>query len=189
MKEKHIERIESKEIFYEGLEEFAREKIRAHLQDLLEQEVSEWLGREKSERKVNVLEQPGYRNGYAKPRRFTTSLGTVQIQRPRVRDLGERFKSKVLPMFKRQTMQVRDLIPELYLHGLASGDFELALRHLLGEGLHCQHRRYNGSRRNGGENTSNGRALRLKRRNGPICGPTGFTSKQGLARTRRRCWW
>ena len=37
-------------------------------------------------------------------------------------------------MFKRQTKQVRDLIPELYLHGLASGDFELALRHLLGEG-------------------------------------------------------
>jgi transposase-like protein len=29
---------------------------------------------------------------------------------------------------------VRELIPELYLHGLASGDFELALRELLGEG-------------------------------------------------------
>ena len=65
-----------------------RSPIQEHLQDLLEQEVSEWLGREKSERKVNVLEQPGYRNGYAqKPRRFTTSLGTVQIQRPRVREL------------------------------------------------------------------------------------------------------
>lgn len=62
------------------------------------------------------------------------SLGTMEIQRPRVRDLGERFISKILPMFKRQTQQVRDLIPELYLHGLASGDFELALRHLLGEG-------------------------------------------------------
>jgi transposase-like protein len=37
-------------------------------------------------------------------------------------------------MFKRQSKQVRELIPELYLHGLASGDFELALRHLLGEG-------------------------------------------------------
>ena len=37
-------------------------------------------------------------------------------------------------MFKRQTEQVRELIPELYLHELASGDFELALRELLGEG-------------------------------------------------------
>ena len=54
MKEKHIGRSESKGTFYEELEGFAREKIRGHLQDLLEQEVSEWLGREKSERKVNA---------------------------------------------------------------------------------------------------------------------------------------
>jgi transposase-like protein len=116
------------------LEQFAREKIRGYLQDLLEQEVSEWLGREKSERKVNADEQPGYRNGYGRPRRLAMSLGTIEIQRPRVRDLSERFKSKVLPMFKRQSQEVRELIPELYLHGLASGDFELALRHLLGNG-------------------------------------------------------
>jgi putative transposase len=90
--------------------------------------------RKKSERKGNRSEQSGYRNGYGKPRRFTLSAGTVEIQRPRVRDLGERFISKVLPMFKRHSRLVRDLIPELYLHGLASGDFELALRGLLGEG-------------------------------------------------------
>lgn len=134
MREKHTEEKESKEIFYEQLEGFARMKIQQHLQDLLEQEVSEWLGREKSERKVNVVEQPGYRNGYGKGRRFTLSLGTVEIKRPRVRDLGERFESRVLPLFKRQSETVRGLIPELYLHGLASGDFELALRELLGEG-------------------------------------------------------
>lgn len=134
MVEKHIGGKESKKIFYAELEQFGREKIRGHLQDLLEQEVSEWLGREKSERKVNSVEQPGYRNGYGKPRRFTMSMGTIEIQRPRVRDSGERLNSKVLPLFKRQTQAVRELIPELYLHGLASGDFELALRHLLGEG-------------------------------------------------------
>ena len=134
MTEKHIVGNESKGMFYEELEDYARGKIREHLQDLLEQEVSEWLGREKSERRINWSEQPGYRNGYGKPRRFTMSLGTMEIRRPRVRDLGERFVSKVLPLFKRQTKQVRELIPELYLHGLASGDFELALRELLGEG-------------------------------------------------------
>ena len=134
MKEKHTEENQSKEILYEQLEAFARAKIRKHLQDLLEQEVTEWLGREKSERKQDAREQPGYRNGYGKMRRFTMSLGTVEIRRPRVRDLGERFKSRVLPMFKRHSKQVGELIPELYLHGLASGDFELALRELLGEG-------------------------------------------------------
>jgi transposase-like protein len=134
MKGKHIGRNESKEILYGELEEFARGKIREHLQDLLEQEVSEWLGREKSERKIHPLEQPGYRNGYGKRRQFTMSVGTVEIRRPRVRNLDERFESRILPMFKRQTETVRALIPELYLHGLASGDFELALREMLGEG-------------------------------------------------------
>src|SRR6266498_2380728 len=134
MKEKHIGGNESKGIFYDELEEFARAKIREYLQDLLEQEVTEWLGREKSERRDNPKEQPGYRNGYGKKRRFTLSLGTIEIRRPRVRNLDERFESRVLPLFKRQTKEVRDLVPELYLHGLASGDFELALRGLLGEG-------------------------------------------------------
>jgi hypothetical protein len=80
------------------LEYFAREKIRDYLQDLLEQEVSEWLGREKSERKIKACEQPGYRNGYGRARRLAMSLGTIEIQRPRVRDLSKRFKSKVLPI-------------------------------------------------------------------------------------------
>jgi len=134
MVEKHIGGDESKKIFYGELEQFARGQIRVHLQDLLEQEVSEWLGREKSGRKVNAQEQPGYRNGYGRVRRLAMSIGTIEVRRPRVRDLSERFKSRVLPLFKRQTREVRELIPELYLHGLASGDFELALRHLLGEG-------------------------------------------------------
>jgi len=134
MTEKHIVGREAKGILYEELEAYARGKIREHLQDLLEQEVTEWLGREKGERRINRSEQPGYRNGYGKPRRFAMSVGTMEIRRPRVRDLGERFKSRLLPLFKRQSKEVRDLVPELYLHGLASGDFELALRELLGEG-------------------------------------------------------
>ena len=50
-----------------------------------------------------------------------------------MRDLEERFESRVLPLFERRTKEVRELIPELYLHGLAEGDFDLALRGLLGE--------------------------------------------------------
>ena len=107
---KHSGQVESKEVFYECMEAFALEKIREWVQDLLEQEVMELLGRNKSERKASEVEQPGYRNGYGKPRRFTLSMGTVGVRRPRVRNLDERFISKVLPLFKRQTKQVRDLI-------------------------------------------------------------------------------
>jgi transposase-like protein len=53
MKENHTGEAESKEIFYAELEAYAREKIREHLQDLLEGEVTEWLGREKGARKQN----------------------------------------------------------------------------------------------------------------------------------------
>ena len=74
-----------------------------------------------------------YRNGNGKPRRLTMKSGTVTVRRPRVRDLDERFESRLLPLFTRRTQEVRDLLPELYLHGLASGDFELALSGLLGE--------------------------------------------------------
>ena len=109
--------VESKEVFYGCIEAFSREKIREWMQDLLEQEVTELLGREKSERKASVIEQPGYRNGYGRARRFTLSLGTVEVRRPRVRNAGERFVSRVLPLFKRQTREVRDLLPELYLQG------------------------------------------------------------------------
>ena len=175
MREEHREKGESKGIYCEGLEAFAREKIRQPLQDLLEQEVTEWLGRAKSERKRNPLEQSGYRNGYGKRRRLTLSLGTIEIRRPRVRNLDERFKSRVLPLFKRHTEQVRGLIPELYLHGLASGDFELALRELLGKGRHYRPHRYSGSRKNGRGNTSSGKVQRLRRRNGPIFGRMGST--------------
>jgi len=55
------------------------------------------------------------------------------VQRPRVRGLEERFASRVLPLFARRSQEVSDLLPELYLHGLAEGDFDLALRGLLGE--------------------------------------------------------
>jgi transposase-like protein len=107
------------------------------LQDILEQEVTELLGRQKSGRRAGqgIVDPPqGSRNGHGKPRKFSVMSGTVTVRRPRVRDLEERFESKILPLFKRQSKQVRDMLPELYLHGLSSGDFELAMRGLLGDG-------------------------------------------------------
>lgn len=41
--------------------------------------------------------------------------------------------SRVLPLFQRRSREVGALLPELYLHGLSTGDFELALRGLLGD--------------------------------------------------------
>ena len=62
------------------------------------------------------------------------SSGTITLRRPRVRGVEERFESRVLPLFARRTKELGALLPQLYLHGLAEGDFELAMRGLLGEG-------------------------------------------------------
>lgn len=118
---------------WESLESWVRENVQRFVQALLEEEVTELLGRTKSERRAAVDGDAGYRNGHGKPRRLTLSSGTITVRRPRVRDLEQRFESQVLPLFAKRTREVAGLIPELYLHGLAEGDFDLALRGLLGE--------------------------------------------------------
>lgn len=115
-----------------SLEAFVREQVQACLQRVLEEEVEDVLGRAKHVRRGS--DTTGYRNGYAKPRQLALLNGTVTVRRPRVRNLDERFVSRVLPLFQRRTPEVAQLLPELYLHGLASGDFTLALRGLLGDG-------------------------------------------------------
>lgn len=117
---------------WETLEQYAREHIQQFVQRLLEEEVEALLGRRKSERRTDPT-PVGYRNGYGKPRQLALTSGTITVQRPRVRDLEERFVSRVLPLFQRRTRDVGALLPELYLHGLSTGDFELALRGLLGD--------------------------------------------------------
>ena len=103
------------------------------IQELLQEEMTEFLGRAKSARRSESDSATGYRNGYASPRRMTLSSGTIQLRRPRVRDSEEQFESRLLPLFVHRSGKVAALIPDLYLHGLSEGDFDLALRGLLGE--------------------------------------------------------
>jgi putative transposase len=119
---------------YAYLEDWVRLKVQGFIQGILEEEVESLLGRSRYERREGVDAAKGWRNGYGKPRRMSLKTGTVTVSRPRVRGLEQRFESRILPLFRRRTKEIGDLLPELYLHGLALGDFELALRGLLGEG-------------------------------------------------------
>ena len=136
MKEKTTEHAEASRVCWENLESMARLQIQRFVQMLLEEELTVALGREKSERLSAVDGARAYRNGHGKPRRLAMACGTITLRRPRVRGqaLETRFASRLLPAFKRRTEAIGDLLPKLYLHGLAQGDFELALRGLLGEG-------------------------------------------------------
>lgn len=119
---------------FEHLEEWVRFKVQGFIQEMLEEEVKALLGRGRHQRRKGVDAPKGYRNGFGKPRRVSLRSGTVVVRRPRVRGLEERFCSRILLLFKRRTKEVGELLPELYLHGLSKGDFELALRGLLGDG-------------------------------------------------------
>ena len=43
------------------------------------------------------------------------------------------FEGRLLPLLVNRTRKVAELIPQLYLHGLSEGDFDLAVWGLLGE--------------------------------------------------------
>src|SRR5688572_25290615 len=118
---------------WEAIETHLRARMQELLQDMLMEEADELLARARYQRRAPDNPKV-YRNGFGKPRRVSTTMGTLTVQRPRIRGLEERFESLILPFFTRRTKEVGELLPELYLHGLAHGDFELALRGLLGEG-------------------------------------------------------
>jgi len=131
MKRYNARKKESTKKFTEDLDKIAREGAHRMFMDVLEEEVEAFLGRKRYER---TDEFTGYRNGYGKNRKVAIGSGTVKIRAPRVRDSLEHFKSGVLKSYQRQSEGIKELIPELYLHGLATGDFELALRGFLGDG-------------------------------------------------------
>ena len=64
---------------WETLEGMVREKAQELVQRILEEEVTELLGREKSEGRSTVDSAEGYRNGYGKPRRQTPTVLDVYV--------------------------------------------------------------------------------------------------------------
>lgn len=172
---------------WEGLDDWVREHVRQFIQQALEDEVSELLGRRKSARRARVDAPRGYRNGYGKLRRVTLSCGTVTVRRPRVREVEERFESRVLPLFKRKSQAVGDLLPELYLHGLAQGDFELALRGLLGAGAPLSGSTVARLKAKWQADLEAWQTRRLD--DVEVCGSMGSTSRRGWRRRRRPSWW
>src|SRR3954449_6209495 len=123
-----------------SLDALAREGARRMIAAALEAEVADYIDGFAGE-----LDEDGHRlvvrNGRARERKLTVGSGTVAVQAPRVNDKrvdaesGERqkFGSKILPAYARRSPKVTEVLPVLYLHGLSTGDFEPALRDLLGE--------------------------------------------------------
>ena len=173
---------------WETVDDWIREEIQVRFQAILDEETTAFLGRSWYERLPQVDGPSGYRNGYGKPRRLSTSCGTIKVRRPRVRGLEERFESRVLPLFARRTKAVGDLLPDLYLHGLAQGDFELSLRALLGEGAPLSPTSIARLRGKWETDFRTGRNDVWMTANWFTLGPMASMSKLDSSATRRVCW-
>ncbi len=102
MRKENINSPAESRVEWEHLEEWVRRQVQGLIQELLEEEITEFLGRVRSARRSSLDGVPGYRNGHSKPRRLTLSSGTIRVKRPRVRNTEERFESRVLPLFARK---------------------------------------------------------------------------------------
>ena len=94
------------------------------------------MGRHHYQRTGKVEDFRGYRNGYNKERSLTLGGGTIEVRAPRVRATPrsqESFASKIISPYQKRSRTVSELFPKLFVEGLATRDFEPALRCLLGE--------------------------------------------------------
>src|SRR5215216_5050750 len=70
------------------LEDVARLTVRLMMQAAIEAEVDEFLGRARYERR-DVEDRPGSRNGFQPPMAVKTTMGPVELQRPKLRGTEE----------------------------------------------------------------------------------------------------
>ena len=107
------------EAWFDPIEAGIRGRVRGFIEELLEQELTAALGRNRHER---AAEAPnGYRNG-SRERQLLGSFGPVQISVPRARMAGggggtQEWRSAALPRYARMTRQVEALIASAYLAG------------------------------------------------------------------------
>src|SRR3954451_18556535 len=105
--------------WFDPIEAGVRDRVRGFIEELLEQELTQALGRSRHERAVAAPN--GYRNG-TRERRLLGSFGPVEISVPRARmavqgGSTQEWRSRALPRYARMTRQAEALIASAYLAG------------------------------------------------------------------------
>jgi putative transposase len=101
------------------------------LQEILEAEQREYLGRARYQR---AEAEPVYRNGY-EPGTLKTGEGVLRVEKPQLRGLEQPYRSQLWERFERSSEQLRQLVVEMYVLGMSQRDIEQALERSLGEFL------------------------------------------------------
>ena len=113
------------------LEEVARLSVRLVLQTALEAEVAEFLGRARYQRRGDG-DRPGSRNGHQPPMTVKTTMGAVQLQRPKLRGTDQAFCSRLFGAGVTRTNALESLVISGWVRGLSDRDIEATLAEVLG---------------------------------------------------------
>src|SRR5829696_185673 len=113
------------------LEDVARLSVRLVFQAALEAEVDAFLGRERYQRR-DERGQPGSRNGHQPPMTVKTTMGAVQLQRPKLRGTDQAFCSRLFGAGVTRTNALESLVISGWVRGLSDRDIEAALAEVLG---------------------------------------------------------
>jgi transposase-like protein len=106
----------------------AREALKRILEDEVEKEVEQYLGRAWYERRGEGNRED-YRNGF-RIRHLLTEIGDLVVRMPRTR---KRFVSRVLEAYRRRVRTVDQLILACFVLGMSTRKVSTALLSLLGE--------------------------------------------------------
>ncbi len=106
------------------------------VQELLERETAEQLGRAHYQHRKPGELLRGHRNGY-EPGRLRTAEGDIPVRVPQVRDWigGGPYRSSLMAFLRGNSDVLKRLAAEMYARGLSTRDIEDALRDATGEPL------------------------------------------------------
>lgn len=110
------------------LSELIRLSTEKVVQELLENEQSEYLGRERYERNGS---SEGQRNGYEQ-RTLRTAEGVMQVQVPQVRGLDTPYRSQLWATISNTSEVLEQIITEMWVRGLSVRDIEEAMQSATG---------------------------------------------------------
>ena len=113
-----------------------KEMFRDVIQQVMEVEMDEELGRERCQRAAEENPSPNYRNGYS-PKTVKTQLGEIDIKVPR--DRKGSYEPKIISKYDRNAKGMEDKILSLYACGMSQRDIaELHVGFLGGRnGIHA----------------------------------------------------
>jgi putative transposase len=114
------------------IEQVARLSVRLSFQSVIEEIVCEELGRDRYQRRTADSPE-GYRNGWQQPRTLKTSLGPVELQRPKLRHAHAALCDRLFGQGVSRTNALETLVISCWVRGLSDRDVEAMLVEVFGQ--------------------------------------------------------